>query len=284
MHSSVLLLAAATALAQPVAPSDVARAYDLLTQAMQDTNPARRLQSVLAMGELRPEAKPVAMVEGLLADKDYGTRQAACAALGEMKSKASIPKLRDALDDKAPEVVFAAARALFEMGDPSGRAVLAAMLIGDRPDSSGLVASSLRDAKLKLHDPKALLLLGVNESAGLLGPFGVSVPITEMLLKDKEASAKTAAILLLSKDTSDESKQAVRSALSDKNWTVRAAAARAVGTRDLLPFYADVAALLDDKREEVRYVASATVIRLKQPLPKPAKPRLPQSQKPGPKA
>jgi HEAT repeat protein len=284
MRSYLLLLAATAAFAQAPAQTDVDRAYDLLTQATQDGNPAKRIESVLAMGVVRPDAKAVALVESLLNDKDFGTRQAACSALGEMKSKASIPKLQDALEDKAPEVVFAAARALYAMGDPGGRAVLSAILIGDRPDSSGLVTSSLRDARLKLHDPKALLLLGVNQSAGLLGPFGVSVPIAEMLMKDKEASAKTAAILLLSTDTAESSKQAVRSALSDKNWTVRVAAARAVATRDILPFYSDVLPMLDDKREEVRLAAAATIIRLKQPLPKPVKPRPQQSRTPGPKA
>jgi HEAT repeat protein len=164
------------------------------------------------------------------------------------------------------------------MNDPAGRAVLAAVLNGDRPDSSGLISSSMRDAKLKLHDPKALLLIGVNQSAGLLGPFGVSVPIAEMLMKDKEASAKTAAILLLSNDTSESSKEAVRTALSDKNWTVRAAAARAAGNRDISAFFDDIVPMMDDKREEVRYAASATVIRLKQ-----LKPRPQQLRKPGPK-
>jgi len=279
MRSFVVLLFTASAALGQAPPAPVARAYDLLTEAMQDSNPAKRVLAVLAMGVVRPDAKSVALVEGLLGDKDYGVRQAACSVLGEMKSKASLSKLQEALDDKSPEVVFAAARALYNMGDPGGRAVLAAILMGDRPDSSSLVASSLRDAKLKLHDPKALLLIGVNQSAGLLGPFGVSVPIAEMLLKDKEASAKTAAILLLASDTAEVSKEAVRAALTDKNWTVRVAAARAVGSREIVPFFDDVVAMLDDKREEVRYAASATVIRLKQP-----KPRLQQPRKPGPKA
>lgn len=274
MRSFVLILGASAAFAQ----SPVDKAYDLLTQATQDGNPAKRVEALIAMGVVHPDAKSVVLVEGMLDDKDYGTRQAACSALGEMKSRASIPKLREALDDKAPEVVFAAARALYTMGDPAGRAVLAAVLTGDRPDSSGLISSSMRDAKLKLHDPKALLLIGVNQSAGLLGPFGVSVPIAEMLMKDKEASAKTAAILLLSNDTSESSKEAVRTALSDKNWTVRVAAARAAGNRDISAFFDDIVPMMDDKREEVRYAASATVIRLKQ-----LKPRPQQSRKPGPK-
>jgi len=278
MRALALLLFAAPAFAQTPDP------YDVLTQATLDANPAKRVAVLASMGVIRPEPKPVALVEGMLADKDYGTRQAACSTLGEMKSRASIPKLKEALDDKAPEVVFAAARALYNMGDPAGRNVLIAVLEGDRANSSGLVASSMRDAKVKLHDPKALLLIGVNESAGLLGPFGVSVPIAEMIMKDKEASGKTAATLLLSTDTTQESKEAIKEALSDKNWTVRVAAARAVATRDMHPFYDDVAALLTDKRDEVRYEAASAMIRLKQSGPKPAKSPAPQSHKPGPSA
>ncbi len=169
------------------------------------------------------------------------------------------------------------------MGDPGGRAVLIAVLTGDRPDSSGLITSSLRDAKLKLHDPKSLILIGVNQGAGFLGPFGVGVPIAEMLMKDKEASGKTAAILLLSTDSTEASKHAIQTALSDKNWTVRAAAARAAASRDITAFTDEVIALEDDKREEVRYTAAAAAIRLKQPLSRPAKPLPPQSRKPGPK-
>lgn len=279
MRSFLILLTTAAAFAQ--SPAD--RSWDLLTQTMQDANPAKRVQAALAMGVVRPEPRPVALVEGLLNDADYGTRQAACSALGEMKSKASVPKLQAALDDKSPDVVFAAARALYEMGDSGGRAVLAAILMGDRPDSSGFVTSSLRDARLKLHDPKALVLIGVNQSAGLLGPFGVGVPITEMLLKTKEATAKTAAILLLANDSSDDSRQAVRAALSDKNWTVRVAAVRAAGTRDLTGLYDDVTLLLDDKREEVRLAAAATTIRLRQPKSKASRPAAAPARKPSPK-
>jgi HEAT repeat protein len=279
MRLTFLSLIASLCLAQ----SPVQKAYDTLTEALQDTNPARRVEALIAMGVIRPDAKSVTLVEGMLSDKDYGTRQAACSTLGEMKSRASIPKLQDALEDKSPEVVFAAARALYAMGDPGGRAVLIAVLTGDRPDSSGLITSSLRDAKLKLHDPKSLILIGVNQGAGFLGPFGVGVPIAEMLMKDKEASGKTAAILLLSTDSTEASKHAIQTALSDKNWTVRAAAARAAASRDITAFTDEVIALEDDKREEVRYTAAAAAIRLKQPLSRPAKPLPPQSRKPGPK-
>jgi HEAT repeat protein len=181
-----------------------------------------------------------------------------------MKSRTSIPKLREALADKAGEVIFAAGKALYAMGDAHGREVLIEVLEGDQSPKSGLVSSSLRDARLKLHDPRALLLMGVNESAGMLGPFGVSVPIAEMLMKDNQASGKTAAALLLATDHSEDTKNAIKEALADKNWTVRVAALRSAALLDLTSAYTDVAALLDDKREEVRYAAAGAMIRLKQ--------------------
>jgi HEAT repeat protein len=149
------------------------------------------------------------------------------------------------------------------MGDPDGRAVLVAVVTGDRANSSGALSASLREAKLKVHDPKALLIIGAKEGVSILG-FGFSLPIVDRLLKDRESSGKTAAVLLLANDTTEESKEAIRTALSDKNWTVRVAAARAVATRGLSDFNDDVVAMLDDKDDNVEYTAAAVVIRLKQ--------------------
>ena len=55
---------------------------------------------------------------------------------------------------------------------------------------------------------------------------------------------------------------AVKEALNDKNWTVRSAA-----MLDLTGDYADMVALLEDKRDEVRYAAAGAMIRLKQKAP-----------------
>ena len=95
--------------------------------------------------------------------------------------------------------------------------------------------------------------------------------MAEQLLKDGPASGKTVAALLLATDKSEESKAAVKTALGDKNWTVRSAALRAASLRDLTELYPDAAALIDDKRDEVKYSAAAAMIRLKQsPARRPA--------------
>jgi HEAT repeat protein len=244
------------------------RPWSTIGGGLKDGNPAKRIAAVIAMSVVKPQPRPVKLIESMLQDKDLGVRQSACTTLGNINSRGSIPLLESALEDKAPEVVFAAAKALYAMGNPAGRLVLTEILLGDQKDASGFVTTSIRGAKLKLHDPKALLLLGVNQAAGLLGPMGAGVPIAEQLMKDGQASGKTVAALMLATDTSADSKNAVKLALGDKNWTVRAAAARAVALREIGEYYPDVTALLDDKRDEVTYSAAAALIRLKQPVAK----------------
>lgn len=244
----------------------VEHAWQILDRGLHEGNPEKRVQDVIAMGVMRPQAKSVAMVESAFDDKDYSVRQAACGALEQMKSRQSIPKLRDMLNDKAPEVIFAAAKALYAMGDPTGREVLVAIVLGDQADSSGFFASSMHDMKAKMHDPKGLVVLGAKAGAGvLLGPASLGIPVTEGLLKDVNASGKTVAVALLAKDLQPETTKAIRTALEDKNWTVRAVAARTLALNEKYDAFDQIAALLDDNKDEVTYSAAAAVIRLKQP-------------------
>src|SRR6185437_13549326 len=169
---------------------------------------------------LRPERRPIALIEEALGDQQAVVREAACATLGEIKARTSIPKLRMELNDSVPEVAFAAAKALYNMNDPDGRDVITAVLLGEQADASGYLSGTIRSMKLKLHDPKALLMMGIKEGAGFAGPFGMGVPIAEDLLKDNQASGKTVAALLLATDHSPGTLAALRTALSEKNWTV----------------------------------------------------------------
>jgi HEAT repeat protein len=265
MRICPLIFLAVSAFAQ----STEDKAWQTIEHALQNSNPAKRSAALLAMAVVRPLPRAVKLVETGLGDSDPVARQSTCAVLGGFKSKTSIPKLRDTLGDEVPEVAFAAAKALYEMGDPAGRQVLIAVLSGDQAGASGFVASSMNGVRRKLHDPKALLLVGVNSGAGfLIGPFGAGLPFAENLLKDKQASGKTVAALLLASDSTAESRDALKAAMGDNNWTVRAAAVRAVALRDLAALYGDVAFLLNDGRDEVQYAAAAALIRLKQPTTK----------------
>jgi HEAT repeat protein len=258
----------ASTLAGQSAPANNDRAWQVLEEGFHNTNPIRRAEAVLDGVVLRPDARVVALLDATLDDKDSGVRAAGCTTLGALKVRSAIPRLRARLDDNVPEVIFAAAKALYAMDDALGRDVLVAVLEGEQSDASGFIAGTLRGAKLKLHDPKGLLLLGAQGGVGLAGPFGFSVPLAEGLMKDRDASGQTAAALLLATDTRPESLEALRTALKDKNWTVRSAAARAIATRDAISLYDDVAALLNDRKEEAQVAGAAALIRLRQPKPR----------------
>jgi HEAT repeat protein len=246
-------------------PDEVA--WRILEHGVHEGNPIKRREAVLALSLVLPAPEPVALIVDGLTDKDAGVREAACATLGEIKARTTIPNLQTALADPVPEVAFAAARALYSMNDQMGVDVMTEILLGEQADASGFVSSSIRSMRLKFHDPKALLMLGVKEGASLAGPFGSAVPLAEGLFKDNQASGKTVAALLLATDRSAQSLDALKRALEEKNWTVRAAAARAIAKRNATSLYDNVALLLDDKRDEVEYSAAAAVIRLKQSPP-----------------
>ncbi len=130
------------------------------------------------------------------------------------------------------------------------------------------------NVKRKLHSPAELARIGVNEVAGLLGPFSMGVWFAEDLIKDKGATARTLSARLLGADTDPQSIKTLEEALDDKNPAVRAAAARALGQRAERDEITKLEPLLADGNDGVRYMAAAALIRLSQPPAKsPAPPR-----------
>src|SRR5437879_6018572 len=167
-------------------------AWDVLNKGLADGNSARRAQAVTALGSIGTEVRAVSLIETGLNDKDPGVRETAAVVLGQIHARQSIPRLKQALDDESPEVNFTAAKALWEMGDYSGRDIFREVLAGERKTSDGAVKQGIRDAKTKLHNPGSLVTIGLNQGAGaLLGPFSLGVGFAEDLLKDKGAPART---------------------------------------------------------------------------------------------
>jgi HEAT repeat protein len=205
----------------------------------------------------------VSQIEGGLTDKDSQVRKAAVDVLGTMKSRGSIPKLRAALDDNSTVVSFAAARSLWAMGDTSGQDLFMEVLDGDRKASRGLVQGGLQQFHEEIHDPKALAELGSEEAAGIfLGPAGFGVLAAIELSKDKGALPRAITARLLANDTSEAARKALRDALQDRSWIVRAAAAEALGFHGSSGDVATLAPMLDDQQKEVRYRAAAAIIRV----------------------
>lgn len=250
------------------------RAWDVLNHALADGSAIKRAQAITALGATEPADHVVNLLQVGLSDKDALVRTAAAAVLGEIKALAAIPRLKQALNDESAEVSFAAVQSLWKMGDRSGRDILWAVLAGEQKTGPRLIEGGMRDVKRKLHSPAELARLGINQAAGLLGPFGMGVWFAEDLIKDKGASARTLSARLLGADSDPQSIRALEDALADKNAAVRAAAARALGQRAGLPEIAKIEPLLADGNEGVRYMAAAAIIRLNQsPVKLPEQPR-----------
>ncbi len=238
------------------------RAWSILTRGVADENATRRAQAITALGTIEKLPKAIELVEPALADKEWTVRQAAAAALGEMKARTSIPKLHQALDDNTPEVIFAAAKALWDLGDRTGRDVFVEILAGERRDSPGLVRGSVRDARSKLHNRAGLAWMGLKHGAGFaLGPFAMGIGVMEEMLKDNSAAARALSATILASDTNPESLEQIEGALGDKNWVVRTAAAKALGSRSSRGSIPKLERLLDDEKEAVRYTAAAAIVK-----------------------
>src|SRR5438105_1957156 len=164
----ILLSLAGLLQAQPNVTS-----WDILSQGINDKNPERRKEAVVAIGSIGLASEALKLEESaLLNDEDPAVRQTAAATLGQMKSKQSIPALQKALDDASGEVAFQAAKSLWDMGDRICRETREEVLTGQRKDSTGFVDGAMRDAKAKMHNPRALAKIGFKEASGaLLGPF-----------------------------------------------------------------------------------------------------------------
>jgi HEAT repeat protein len=250
--------------AAALSPAEATRqAWKCLSDGLAEKNYDRRAQAIAALGTIGLRQNAVSLIEAGLNDKDSPVRQAAADVLGTMKSRGSIPKLRVALDDNSAVVRFAAAQALWAMGDRTGQDFFLEVLAGDRKASTGLVRGGLQQVHEELHDPKALAELGTEGVAGaFLGPAGFGIQAAIELAKDKAAPARAISALLLADDANDEAREVLREALQDKSWIVRAAAAEALGVHGSLNDIEALAPLLGDQEKKVRYRAAAAIIRV----------------------
>lgn len=247
-----------------VRPS-VQQAWEILESLADSSNPQHRKYSAAGFALLaQRHSRALTSAKKLLAsDHEADVRAFMAAALGQEQARTAIPALRAALDDPAAPVAFAAAKALWNMGDRSGDFIFEEVLTGARKDSQGLVSSYLSDARHKMHDPKALAMMGVKEAtSAFFGPAGMAISFAQESMKDKGAAGRAYAADALSKDRSKKSLQILESALQDSSPLVRAAACRSLAIRRDRGSLVYLEPLLDDDKEGAKAMASAAYISL----------------------
>ena len=247
-----------------VIPSDQERARDFLQDSLKDKNPDNRKHAVQALGLVSPREPYLSQLEAMLDDKDVEVRLATITSLMDLKNERTISALRKALDSDVPEVSFAAAKALWTLNDPVGQEALLAVLSGEAKTSSKFITRQKRDALRMLHTPKMLFLFALQQGANFAPVPGLGAGVSSLqgILSDQGVSGRAATALLLSTDKDPEVLLALEDALSDKDWSVRAAAVHAIALRNNPALEKDLLPLFEDKKEAVRVRAAAGYLRL----------------------
>jgi HEAT repeats len=239
-------------------------AWTLLREGANSDKFRDRSDAISALTVLDGDRKAIAMIANALDDKEETIRVLAATSLGDIKARRAIPKLKSAMDDKSSQVDFAAAVALWKMGDRSGRDIFYDVLDGERKVKPNLIKSKMQQARMDMHDPKALALIGVNEVSGaFLGPFSMAVSMVEEYAKNGGTPVQALCAQLLASDPSHRTAEELTDALGDKSWAVRAAAARSLAKLDhpaALPQLRDM--MENDKSRPARFAAAVAIIRI----------------------
>jgi HEAT repeat protein len=240
------------------------RAGKLLAEAVEDKNPDVRKQAAQSLSLVTTREPYISMLKAMLHDKDVEVRIATVTSLGDLRDKGTLPSLQKALEDDAPEVSFAAAKALWTVDDPEGKKALLAVLGGESKTSSGFLTKQKRDTLRMFHTPKTLFMFALRQGIGAapVPGLGEGVSSIQGILSDAGVSGRATAALLLGRDKDPDVLPALRDALSDKDASVRAAAAHSIAVRNDPALSQDLIPLLDDKREAVRLRAAAGYLRL----------------------
>jgi HEAT repeat protein len=262
LAAAVLICAAGFAHAAPSRKAALAN----IDGALHAGNPATRKIAVEALG-IAGSAEPYqARLELMLKDKDVKVRLAAVASLSEA-NHAEV--LRAALDDRTPEVRFAAAKALYAMNDPAARQALIRFLNGGAKTESGFLARQERAAARVFETPKALetaTVRGAIDFAPVPGLRAGALVTTRMMSKASTANRASVALMLAKSGDADAAEALVR-ALDDKHAAVRAAAIHAIALSGNPEMAGYAEKMLADKDRTVRLNASACYLRLTQVEP-----------------
>jgi HEAT repeat protein len=202
------------------------------------------------------------MIVAAMKDSDVDVRTAAVLAAGQTKSRNLTTNIRAMLDDKEPQVAFAAATTLWKMNDRSGEDILVAVVDGDRSANASMMNGAMHKVNKDLHNPSALARIGALQGASmLLGPFGFGITAFEYMRKNGGDNARVSAIQQLSQEKTAPIRDELIAALTDKDPAVRAAAASVLGSYRERSIPNALLPIFDDAKAPVRLTAAAAYIR-----------------------
>ena len=237
-------------------------AWSLLTSALADRKHSDvRIQALAALGLLGGNPRSLKLIIDTFADPDVDLRTAAVLAAGQTRSPLVTTDLRRMLDDKEPQVDFAAATALWKMNDRSGEDVLIAVVDGDRRTGAGLVGGTMHTMDRDLHNPGELARLGAMQGASmLLGPFGFGIAAIEYMRKNGGDAARVSAVEEIAENHTAPIRARLIAALGDRDVAVRTAAAKALASYHEPEVAPALANDFEDAKAPVRLTSAASYL------------------------
>lgn len=255
--------APAVTLPATATPEDRNReAWAILTDAAGDTKHTQtRIQALAALALLR-SPRSAKMIAAAMTEPDLDIRTAAVLAAGQTRDRNLTTNLRNLLDDKEPEVAFAAAMTLWKMGDRSGEDILMAVVDGDRSAGPTMIHGAKHKVSKDLHDPAMLARVGAIQAASMFfGPLGYGVAAYEYVHQNGGDLARMSAIEQVSQEETEPIHKELVAALGDKDPAVRAAAAKALADYHDKATSMALYALFVDSKYPVRLTSAAAYLR-----------------------
>ncbi len=260
----LMILGASLAFGQAKPIDTLQRCRTILDDAAQDKNPDGRKGAAEALSLVGVKDNALVSLAPMLDDHDVPVRIAVVVTLGDFKDTRTIPLLKKALQDPVPEVDFAAAKVLYQLHDPDGVEFLLEVVSKESKASSGYITKEKRSALRMLHTPTQLFTTIAISAAGFapVPGLGFGLSSAQGILSAPDSSARAASLLLIGASRDPALADAVESALTDKEWSVRAAAAHLIALHPFPQFRQELIPLLDDNKDAVRVRAAAAYIRL----------------------
>src|SRR5271157_654976 len=259
-----MMLGTTLALGQTQPADTGLRCRSMLNDAAHARNPDDRRSVAEALSLVGVKDNALESLAPMLDDHDVSVRIAVVVTLGDFKDNQTLPLLKKALKDPVPEVDFAAAKVLYQLQDPEGVQFLLSVVNKKSKASSSYLSREKRRALRLLHTPtKLLITVGIGAASFAPVPgLGFGLSSAQGILTAPDSSARAASLLFMGSSRDPTLADAVGSALSDNEWSVRAAAVHLVAMHPFPEFREKLVPLLDDTKEAVRVRAAAAYIRL----------------------
>jgi HEAT repeat protein len=241
------------------------QARSILRAGVEANDPLVRIEAINAVGMIGDHELVLTRLEQFLHDNDIRVRLAAVHALTDLASPHSIEPLRHVLEDeKVPEVVFAAAKALERLHDPAGTKALMEIYEGERKSSSNMIQQRKRQTTNQFHSVPSGLMFVVSRGVGYVPVPGVGEGFSAFceLIRDKGLSDRAGIILIVGQSKDAETTDLLRSALQDKDWSVRAAAVQMIAHTARVELRDDLLPLFSDKNRKVQFRAAGAFLHL----------------------